>query len=119
MVRVSWSVGYLADMKPEPIASALKRAAGLYQWVGEEDCRRRYRAELAPDGWVRLLTPVGDVLFFLEWDRGTEPPGGATTLVAARGLGFHAIDIERDRSYLPALICRVRQPVHLQRERVA
>jgi hypothetical protein len=37
------------------------REAGLYHWVGEEDCRRRYRAELAPDGWGRLLTPVGDV----------------------------------------------------------
>ena len=30
--------------------------AGLYHWVGEEDCRRRYRAQLAPGG---------------EWDRGT------------------------------------------------
>ena len=50
------------------------REVGLYHWVGEEDCRRRYRTEIAPDGWGRLLTPAGDVLFFLEWDRGTESP---------------------------------------------
>jgi len=116
MVHDLEASGFFVDLAA---ACVPLREAGLYHWVGEEDCRHRYRAELAPDGWGRLLTPVGDVLFFLEWDRGTEPPGGGTTLVAARGLGFHAIDIERDRSYLPALICRVRQPVHLQRERVA
>ena len=45
--------------------------------------------------------------------------GSGTSLVAARGLGFHAIGIERDRSYLPALIRRVRQSVGLQLERAA
>ena len=45
--------------------------------------------------------------------------GSGTTLVAARGLGFHAIGIERDRSSLPALIRRVRQSVGRQLERAA
>ena len=45
--------------------------------------------------------------------------GSGTTLVAARGLGFHAIGIERDPSYLPALMRRVRQSVGLQLERAA
>jgi len=47
------------------------------------------------------------------------PAGNGTTLVATRGLGFHAIGIERDRAYLPALIRRVRQLVGLQLERAA
>ncbi|MHB8459590.1 MAG: DNA-methyltransferase [Candidatus Limnocylindrales bacterium] len=45
--------------------------------------------------------------------------GSGTTLVAARGLGFRSIGIESDRSYLPALIRRVRQSVGLQLERAA
>jgi len=45
--------------------------------------------------------------------------GSGTTLVAARGLGFHAIGIERDRSSMPALIRRVRQSVGRQLERAA
>jgi DNA modification methylase len=45
--------------------------------------------------------------------------GSGTTLVAARGLGFDAIGIEGDRSYLPALIRRVCQSVGLQLERAA
>jgi len=45
--------------------------------------------------------------------------GSGTTLVAARGLGFNAIGIERDRSYLPPVIRRVCQSVGLQLERAA
>ena len=45
--------------------------------------------------------------------------GSGTTLVAARGLGFRGIGIERDRSYLPPVIRRVRQSIGLQLERAA
>ena len=45
--------------------------------------------------------------------------GSGTTLVSARGLGFHAICIERDLLYLPALIRRVRQSVDFQLEMAA
>ena len=48
---------------------------GLYHWVGERGCWRAYADahELGPipDGWGRYLLPEGDVIFFLEWDRGT------------------------------------------------
>ncbi len=55
---------------------------GLYHWVGEAAIRsavrsgqpRSRRGEAAPasDGWGRYLTPSGEVIFELEWDRGTE-----------------------------------------------
>lgn len=68
-------------------ATAPLQEVGLYHWVGDEDCRRLYRirgSELAPDGWGRLLTPAGDALFFLEWDRGTESPAR----IAAKVSGY-------------------------------
>jgi len=51
---------------------------GLYHWVGEHEIAASY-AEAEehgpnPDGWGRLLTPDGEVLLHLEWDRGTEQP---------------------------------------------
>jgi hypothetical protein len=55
---------------------------GLYHWVGEAAMRIAFRngkrrsrlGEGAPasDGWGRFLTPSGEVVFDLEWDRGTE-----------------------------------------------
>lgn len=50
---------------------------GLYHWIGEAGCRREYRlrgARITPDGWGRYLTPEGDIVFLLEWDRATEFP---------------------------------------------
>jgi Replication-relaxation len=50
---------------------------GLYHWVGQEACRRLYRergGRLTPDGWGRYLTPTGEIVFLLEWDRGSESP---------------------------------------------
>jgi hypothetical protein len=48
---------------------------GLYHWVGERGCWRAYAEahELGPipDGWGRYLLPEGEVIFYLEWDRGT------------------------------------------------
>ena len=50
---------------------------GLYHWVGDDAMRRNYQelgVDLAPDGWGRYLTADREVLFALEWDRGTEAP---------------------------------------------
>jgi hypothetical protein len=56
-------------------ASRSLRPQGLYHWVGERGCWRAYAEahELGPipDGWGRYLLPEGEVIFFLEWDRGT------------------------------------------------
>ena len=58
-------------------ASAPLQEEGLYHWVGEWAARAIYRkreATFAPDGWGRYLTPTGEVVLLLEWDRGTESP---------------------------------------------
>ena len=56
-------------------ASRSLRHQGLYHWVGERGCWAAYAEahELGPipDGWGRYLLPEGEVIFFLEWDRGT------------------------------------------------
>jgi len=48
---------------------------GLYHWVSERGSWLAYSQahELGPipDGWGRYLVPEGEVIFFLEWDRGT------------------------------------------------
>lgn len=58
-------------------ASRSLEGEGLYHWVGEWGCREIYRsrgAAFAPDGWGRYLSPSCEVVFLLEWDRGTESP---------------------------------------------
>jgi len=50
---------------------------GLYHWMGEWAARLAYRdrgAAFFPDGWGRYISPSGEVVFLLEWDRGTESP---------------------------------------------
>ena len=55
-------------------ASRDRAAEGLYHWVGEIACREGRAAEGAPasDGWGRYLLPDRELIFDLEWDRGTE-----------------------------------------------
>ena len=65
-------------------------------------------------GGARHLTANGNPRAVLDCFAGS-----GSTLVAARGLGFRGLGIERDRSYLPALIRRVRESVDLQLERAA
>ncbi len=58
-------------------ASSRLPREGLYHWTGEWSSRLIYRqrgAAFAPDGWGRYLTPTGEVVLMLEWDRGTESP---------------------------------------------
>lgn len=47
---------------------------GLYSWLGEATCRAAYEREGSPpsDGWGRYLLPDREIVFDLEWDRGTE-----------------------------------------------
>jgi hypothetical protein len=58
-------------------ASAPLQGEGLYHWVGEWSSHLAYKergAAFAPDGWGRYLSPTGEVVLLLEWDRGTESP---------------------------------------------
>ncbi len=71
--------GFFVDLS---VASRDLPDQGLGHWVGEatmrtvfRDGRRRSRlggSAPASDGWGRYLTPSGEVIFDLEWDRGTE-----------------------------------------------
>jgi hypothetical protein len=56
------------------VASRDRAEEGLYHWLGEVACREGRAREGAPasDGWVRYLLPGGELVFDLEWDRGTE-----------------------------------------------
>jgi hypothetical protein len=55
-------------------ASGNRLDEGLYHWLGEATCREGRAAEGAPasDGWGRYLMPDRELVFDLEWDRGTE-----------------------------------------------
>lgn len=55
-------------------ASGAAAEEGLYHWVGEIGCRRAAGEDGSPssDGWGRYLLPDRELLFDLEWDRGTE-----------------------------------------------
>lgn len=76
--NVSHDLGANAFFVALAVASRRVADEGLYHWVGEERCRRLLREDAgprhapAPDGWGRYLAGSREVLFFLEWDRGTE-----------------------------------------------
>ncbi len=55
-------------------AAAALPDRGLYHWAGESRCRQVSGEHGSPasDGWGRYLMPDRELLFDLEWDRGTE-----------------------------------------------
>ena len=46
---------------------------GLWSWLGERSAERALGGAIRPDGFGRYLLPGGEVIFYLELDRGTEP----------------------------------------------
>ena len=46
---------------------------GLYRWLGEQQAQQGTGASVRPDGYGRYLLPDGEVTFYLEVDRATEP----------------------------------------------
>jgi hypothetical protein len=60
------------------VATRSREGEGLYHWVGGPGCRRAAKESQdrlpISDGWGRLLLPDRELLFDLEWDRGTEHP---------------------------------------------
>jgi hypothetical protein len=81
-------------------ASRPRPDEGLYHWVGEEACRRTSRTwgrrPLTPDGWGRYLTPTGEVIFLLEWDRGTASP----SRIEAKATGYLRYFLDRREAEL-------------------
>ena len=48
---------------------------GLYSWLGEQQAQEGTGASVRPDGYGRYLLPEGEITFYLELDRGSEPAG--------------------------------------------
>jgi Replication-relaxation len=46
---------------------------GLWSWRGERTSERALGGAVRPDGFGRYLLPSGEIIFYLELDRGTEP----------------------------------------------
>jgi Replication-relaxation len=63
--------GFFARLAADAAGSAEE---GLYHWAGESRCRQVSGEHGSPasDGWGRYLLPDRELLFDLEWDRGTE-----------------------------------------------
>jgi hypothetical protein len=56
--------------------SLARPGEGLYRWLGEQQAQQGTGASVRPDGYGRYLLPDGEVTFYLEADRATEPPPG-------------------------------------------
>jgi protein involved in plasmid replication-relaxation len=58
------------------VESSLTRPGeGLYSWLGEQQAQQGTGAGVRPDGYGRYLLPEGEIAFYLELDRGSEPNG--------------------------------------------
>lgn len=53
--------------------SLSEEGEGLYTWLGEQAAARALAGACRPDGYGRYLHPGGEISFYLELDRGTEP----------------------------------------------
>jgi Replication-relaxation len=53
--------------------SLTRREEGLYSWLGEQQAQQGTGATVRPDGYGRYLLPDGEITFYLEIDRGSEP----------------------------------------------
>lgn len=53
--------------------SLTRPGEGLYLWLGEQQAQQGMGASVRPDGYGRYLLPDGEVTFYLEVDRSTEP----------------------------------------------
>jgi len=53
--------------------SLIRAGEGLYSWLGEQQAQDGTGASVRPDGYGRYLLPDGEITFYLEIDRATEP----------------------------------------------
>jgi hypothetical protein len=76
---------------------------GLYRWLGEQQAQQGTGASVRPDGYGRYLLPDGEVTFYLEVDRATEP---ARRVKAKLDAYKHALaaDPQRERGNV-LLVC--------------
>jgi Replication-relaxation len=79
-----------------------RKGEGLYTWFGETNAAAGVGSgPLRPDGYGRYLLPDGEVTFYLELDRGTEP----ARRVAAKLTAYrHALANDPEREYANVLL---------------
>lgn len=80
---------------------------GLYSWLGEQQAQEGTGASVRPDGYGRYLLPDGEITFYLEIDRATEP---ARRVKAKLDAYKHALaaDPNRERGNI-LLVCAGRR----------
>lgn len=74
---------------------------GLWSWHGERRCHDAHHGQLRPDGYGRYLHPHGEISFYLELDRGTEPQ---TRLRAKLDAYLHQLAGSEDARYANVLL---------------
>lgn len=77
---------------------------GLYRWLGEQQAQQGTGATVRPDGYGRYLLPDGEITFYLELDRGTEPASRIKSKLAAYRQAL-AADPHRDHGNI-LLVCQ-------------
>ena len=76
----------------------------LYRWLGEQHAQQGTGPTVRPDGYGRYLLPDGEIAFYLEIDRGSEPTRRVKTKLDAYRQAL-AADPHRDRGNI-LLICQ-------------
>lgn len=80
---------------------------GLYRWLGEQHAQAGTGASVRPDGYGRYLLPDGEITFYLEVDRATEPARRVKAKLDAYRQAL-AADPQRDRGNV-LLVCESRR----------
>lgn len=87
--------------------SLTKTGEGLYSWLGEQQAQAGTGASVRPDGYGRYLLPDGEITFYLEIDRGSEPARRVKAKLDAYRQAL-AADRHRDRGNI-LLVCESRR----------
>jgi hypothetical protein len=90
------------------IARSLTRSGeGVYRWLGEQQAQHGTGASVRPDGYGRYLLADGEITFYLEIDRATEPTRRVKDKLDAYRQAL-ASDPDRDRGNI-LLVCESRR----------
>jgi len=90
--------------------SLQRRGEGLWCWHGETRAQHGAGGNVRPDAYGRYLLPDGELTFYLELDRGTEPAKRVGAKLAAYTAAL-ATDTGRERGNV-LLICPSRRRLH-------
>jgi hypothetical protein len=84
--------------------SLTRPGEGLFRWLGEQQAQQGTGAGVRPDGYGRYLLPDGEITFYLELDRGSEPASRIKSKLGAYRQAL-AGDPHRDRGNI-LLVCQ-------------